>query len=264
MNKPKMISKVAAFGAASVVLLAGNAQATEIRVIATGAISGAFAQLVPKFESETGHKLVISWGPSLGTSPDAIPVRLQNGEPVDVVVMVGAALDKQIKDGKFIAASRIDLAQSGIGVGVRKGAPKPDVSSLPALKQTLLNAKSIGYSEGASGNYIANILLDKLGIAEQVKKKSTLVKGKELVGQAIARGEVELGLQQISELRVVPGVDYVGPLPDELQKISTISTAIATHAPHPEAAQALTKFLTSAEASEIYTQSGLDVVSPKK
>lgn len=247
--------KAAALGAA--ILLSGAVQAADIHVIATGALKGAFTRLVPAFEQASGHKLLIAWGPSYGSSPDAIPTRLKNKEPVDVLIMVGAALDQRLGDRKFIAASRADLAQSGIGVGVRKGAPRPDIGSAAALKQALLSAKSIGYSEGASGTYIAGTLLKKLGVSEQVAPKVRVVHGKELVGEVIARGEIELGLQQISELLVVPGVDYVGPLPAELQKMSLISAVIAADAPQMAAAKELMVFLASPAASALFAQSGL-------
>lgn len=246
--------------------LAGAAQAADIHVIATGALKGAFARLAPAFEQASGHKLLIEWGPSYGSSADAIPTRIRNQEPVDVLIMVAPALDQQLAGGKFIVASRADLAQSGVGVGVRKGAPRPDIGSTAALRQALLSAQSIGYSEGASGTYISTTLLKKLGIAEQVAGKTRLVHGKELVGEVIARGEVEIGLQQISELRVVPGVDYVGPLPAELQKISLISAVIARQAPQMAPAKELMAFLVSPAASAMFVQSGLDPVdaAPQK
>jgi molybdate transport system substrate-binding protein len=249
---------------ATTILLSGAAQAADVHVIATGAVKGAFSRLVPAFEQASGHRLIIAWGPSYGSSPDAIPTRLKNQEPVDVLIMVGAALDDRLGDGKFIAASRADLAQSGIGVGVRKGAPRPDISSPAALKQALLNAKTIGHSEGASGTYIAGTLFKKLGISEQVASKVRVVHGKELVGDVIARGEVELGLQQISELMVVPGVEYVGPLPAELQKTSLISAVAAADASQAAAAKEFLLFLASPAASTMFAQSGLIPVKPPK
>ncbi|TFE42304.1 ABC transporter substrate-binding protein [Paraburkholderia dipogonis] len=247
--------------ATTAALVSIQAQATEIQVLATGAVSGAFSKLVPLFERETGDTVHLSWGPSFGASKDALPVRIRNGEPVDVVIMVGSALDQQINAGQFVASTRVDLAQSGIGVGVRAGASKPDIRSAQALKATLLNARSIGYSEGASGTYIAGTLLRKLGVADQVSGKTVLVKGKELVGEAVARGDVEVGLQQISELRAVPGVDYVGPLPANLQKSSLISAAIATNSPARISAKAFLAFLSSPESAQALIQSGLDPIT---
>jgi len=234
-----------------------SAKAVEIHVIMSGALNGAFRDLAPQFEQMTGNKIVIAWGPSSGTSPDAIPVRIQNGETADVLIMVGPGLDKLINEGKFSAASRVEIAESRIGVGVRTGAPKPNVGSVAAVKHTLLAAKSIGYSEGASGVYISTELLKNLGIAEQVAGKARKITG-ELVGDAVVRGEIELALQQISELKAVSGVDYVGPLPDEIQKASPIFAAVALHAKEPDAARAFVTFLTSDEAAPALAKSGLD------
>lgn len=248
---------------ATALFLSGTAQAADIHVIATGALKGAFSRLVPAFEQASGHRLVIAWGPSYGSSPDAIPTRLENREPVDVLIMVAAALDERLGDGRFVAASRVDLAQSGIGVAVRQGAPHPDIGSPDTLKRALLAARTIGHSEGASGRYIAGTLFRKLGISDEVAGKVRVVHGKELVGEVIARGEVELGLQQISELMVVPGVDYVGPLPAGLQKTSLVSAVAAAHAPQA-AAKTLLLFLASPAASAMYAQSGLIPVRPPR
>jgi molybdate transport system substrate-binding protein len=240
-----------------VTISASPAKAAEIHAFVTGALTGAFRDLAPQFEQMTGNKIIVAWGPSSGTSADAIPVRLQNGERADVLIMVGPGLDKLINDGKFAAASRVEIAESRIGVGVRAGAPKPDVGSVDAVKHTLLAAKSIGYSEGASGVYISTELLKKLGIAEQIAGKARKITG-ELVGEAVARGEIELALQQISELKTVSGVDFVGPLPEEIQKASPIVAAVALHAKEPDAARAFVTFLSSDEAAPALAKSGLD------
>ena len=239
-------------------LLAGTAQAAEIHVIVTGALTAPFRQIVPAFERATGHKLVIAWGPSAGESKDAIPVRLRSGEPADVVIMIGTALDGLVKQGVFKPALRTDIAQSGIGVGVRVGAPRPDVSSADALRRTLLSAHSIGYSEGGSGVYVSTELLKRLGIADQLAPKMKLVTG-ELVGEAIARGDVEIGIQQISELRAVRGVDYLGPLPGDLQLAAIITAAVSQNAKEAEAARAFVAFLASPEAAKAFTEGGLGV-----
>ena len=251
-----------ASGLAAILLLAGTARADEIHALVTGALTTSLREIVPAFERATGNKLSISWGPSSGTTHEAIPVRIKNGEQADVIVMIGPALDGLVKQGQFKPAERVDIAQSGIGVGVRMGAPKPDVSSRDALKQLLLNAKSIGYSEGASGVYVSTELLKRLGIADEVAPKLKLVTG-ELVGKAIARGEVEIGIQQISEIRAVGGVEYVGPLPDDLQKADIISVAVSRDAQAPEAARAFVAFLSSPAAVQAITNSGLNV-PPKR
>lgn len=247
-----------ALGLTVPLLLAGAAQAAEIHAIVTGALTAPFRQIVPAFERATGNKLDISWGPSAGSSKDAIPVRLRSGEAADVVIMIGTALDALVKQDVFKPVLRSDIAQSGIGVGVRLGAPKPDVGSAEALKQTLLGAKTIGYSEGGSGVYVSTELLKRLGIADQLAPKMKLVTG-ELVGEAIARGDVEIGIQQISELKAVGGVDYLGPLPGDLQLAATVTAAVSQTAKSPEAARAFVTFLKSPEATEAFTNGGLSI-----
>jgi molybdate transport system substrate-binding protein len=241
-------------------LMAETVRAAEIHVVVTGALTAPFRQIVPEFERATRHRLILAWGPSAGESKDAIPVRLRGGEPADIVIMIGAALDSLVKQGVFKPAQRTDIVQSGIGVGVRGGAPRPDVSSADALRQALLSARSIGYSEGGSGVYVSTELLKRLAIADQVASKMKLVTG-ELVGEAIARGDVELGIQQISELRAVKGVDYLGPLPGDLQHASIITASVSQNAKEAEAARAFVAFLTSAVAAKAFTDAGLDVPS---
>ena len=258
MNKMSIATRAVALGLGGLMLFANCSNAAEINAMVTGALTGAFRQLVPQFESESGHKVDIAWGPSSGTSKDALPVRVQSGEPVDILIMISPSLDGLVKKGVFTAASKVDVAVSGVGVGIRAGDAKPDVSSADALKAALLNAGSIGYSEGASGVYVSTELLKRLGIAEQVKDKLRKITG-ELVGEAIARGEVEIGIQQISELRAVHGVDYVGPLPGDLQKSSVISAAVSSQAKEPKAADAFAKFLTSPAAVDAIVNSGLEV-----
>jgi molybdate transport system substrate-binding protein len=242
----------------SVILLHPHAgRSAELHAMVSGALTAAFRDLIPRFEQASGHKVVIAWGPSSGTSPNAIPVRLDAGEKPDVLIMVKASFDRLVDQGKFLAGDRKAFARSLIGVGVKTGLPKPDVGSVEGLRQALLKARSVGYSEGASGVYVATELLDKLGIAAEVMPKARKITG-ELVGEAIARGEVEIGLQQVSELKAVLGVDYVGPLPGEVQKASVMIAACARDGKEPEAAQAFIVFLTSAEAARILANSGLD------
>ncbi|MET4247252.1 substrate-binding domain-containing protein [Bradyrhizobium sp. LA6.7] len=253
----------ATIGIALLSLLMDTARAGEIQAIVSGALTGAFRELTPEYERASGDKVVIAWGPSSGTTRDAIPVRIANGEPVDVLIMVGPALDGLITQGKFRPESRVEIAKSRIGLGVRSGASKPDVGSVDAFKHALLQAKSIGYSEGASGVYISTELLKKLGIADEVASKAKKITG-ELVGEAVARGEVEIGLQQISELIAVNGVDFVGPLPEEIQKASPIVVAISATAKDPKAARSFVSFLSSAPAALLLAKSGLDAVATSK
>jgi molybdate transport system substrate-binding protein len=252
-----VVSTVAAIGMISTAGPPGLARAAEVNAIVSGALTGAFRELIPQFEKLSGHKIIIAWGPSSGTSDHAIPIRIQNKEPADVLIMVGPALDKLIRQAKFTAEYSVNIAESKIGVGVKKGEIKPDVSTVATLKQTLLLAKSVGYSEGASGVYISTKLFKTLGIDGEMAVTAKLVTG-ELVGEAVARGEIDLGLQQISELVAVSGVDFVGPLPDEVQFASPISAAVAQDAKERDAAKAFLDFLMSDEAAPALRKSGLD------
>src|SRR5882757_9677773 len=156
-----------ALGFAAALLLAGGANAAEVRVMISGGLTAAYKVLVPEFERATGHTVLTAYGPSMGTTVTAIPVRLERGEPADVLIMVGYALSDLAKQGKVVAASSVDLVKSPIGMAVRAGAPKPDISSVDALKRTLLAAKSIAYSDSASGVYISTEMFQKLGIADE-------------------------------------------------------------------------------------------------
>jgi molybdate transport system substrate-binding protein len=174
--------------------------------------------------------------------------------------MVGDVLEELVKQGKIISESRVDLARSSIGMAVRAGAPKPDITTVEAFKQAMLRAKSIAYSTSASGVYLATEVFQKLGIADQVKGKSRATGG-EPVGAVIARGEAEIGLQQISELLPVPGIDFVGPLPAEIQKITVFSAGIAAGANNPDAGRALIKFLASPDAASAIAKSAMEPIT---
>jgi molybdate transport system substrate-binding protein len=247
-------------GFAATLLLAHAAQAAEVRVMISGGLTAAFNALVPEFERASGNKVLTAYGPSMGTTVNAIPVRLERGEPADVLIMVGYALGDLIKNGKVIADSRVDLVKSPIGIAVKAGAPKPDIGSSDALKRALLAAKSIAYSDSASGVYVSTEMFGKLGIADDMKSKAKMIPATP-VGEIVARGEAEIGFQQISELKPVSGIDIVGPLPDELQKITVFSAGIATAAKEPEAGKALIKFLASPAARDTIVKSGLDPIA---
>lgn len=244
--------------------LSGAVYAADVHVLATGALSAAFRELAPAYEQQTGNHLIISWGPSYGTSPDALPMRIRSGEAMDVCLMIRPALDEQIRKGKFVPDTRVDIVASRIGVAVQAGMPKPDVSSVDKLRDTLLAARSVAFSEGASGTYITETLFEKLGIADQMKARSVQIKGKELVGTALKRGDAELGLQQISELRAIDGIEYVGPLPEAVQKTSIVSAALAANAKEPAGAAALISYLKTPAASAVLEKTGLDPVQPAK
>jgi molybdate transport system substrate-binding protein len=246
-------------GFAATLLLTGAADAAEVRVMISGGLTAAYNALVPEFERQTGNKVITAYGPSMGTTTNAIPVRLERGEPADVLIMVGYALDDLAKQGKVIADSRVELVKSPIGIAVKSGTPKPDISSADAVKRALLAAKSIAYSDSASGVYVSTEMFQKLGIADAMKDKAKKIPATP-VGEIVARGEADLGLQQIAELRPVSGIDIVGPLPPDLQKITVFSAGIATVSKEPDAGKALIKFLASPAASAAIVKSGMEPI----
>ena len=230
---------------------------TEVKVVTSGAFTAAYLELVPEYERATHNKLATEFGPSMGTTHNAIPVRLERGEPIDVVIMAAPALADLIKQGKVRPYSRVDLVQSKIGMAVKAGAPKPDISTLDALKHTLLEAKSIAYSDSASGVYLSTELFPKLGIADQIKGKSRKIEA-DPVGGVVATGEFEIGFQQISELRPVKGIDIVGELPPGAQRVTVFSAGIPVTSKHPGAAKALIQWLASPAAYPAIKKSGLE------
>src|SRR6195952_4731124 len=239
--------------------IAGAATAAEVRVMISGGLTAAYKALVPEFERSTGHKVLTAYGPSMGTTVNAIPVRLSRGEPADVLIMVGYALGDLVKQGKVMAGTRVDLVKSAIAIAVKSGAPKPDISSAEAGKRALLAAKSVAYSDSASGVYVSTEMFGKLGIADEMKDKARQIAATP-VGEIVARGDAEIGFQQISELQPVPGIDIVGPLPPELQKITVFSAGIASVSREPDAGKALIKFLASPAASAAITRSGMEPI----
>jgi molybdate transport system substrate-binding protein len=250
-----------ALGFVSALLFTATASAAEVRVMISGGLTAAFNALVPEFERQTGNKVLVAYGPSMGTTVNAIPVRLERGEPADVLIMVGYALGDLAKNGKVIPDSRVDLVKSGIGVAVKAGALRPDISSADTLKRALLAAKSVAYSDSASGVYVSSEMFKKLGIENEMKDKARMIPATP-VGEIVAHGDAEIGFQQISELKPVAGIDIVGPLPSDLQKITVFSAGIATGSKEPEAGKALIKFLTSPAAGAEIKKSGLDPIAP--
>jgi molybdate transport system substrate-binding protein len=239
--------------AASALVFAGMANAAEINVVSTQATQEAYLELVAQFEKTSGHKVTTVFTGTLN-----VQKRLADGEAYDLIIMAGPAIDDQIKLGKAVAGSRVDFAKSGTGLAVRKGAPKPDISSADALRKTLLAAKSIGYSTGPSGVYMLSVF-EKLGITDQVKAKLKQSPSGVFVGTLIASGETEVGFQQISELVHFPGIDYVGPLPGDLQRLTVFSAGIHAGAKQADAARALVKFITAPAAASVIKKHGLEL-----
>ena len=237
-------------------LLPAAAQAADVTVMISGGFMSSLKALAPGFESDTGDHVLIVGGPSMGTTENAIPVRLARGEPDDVLIMVGYALDGLIKDGRAAPGSKVDLALSPIGLAVRAGAPVPDISTVDKLRAVLLAAKSVAYSDSASGVYIERELFKKLGIEEQMRSKSRMIPATP-VGEIVARGEAELGFQQKSELLPIPGTVFVGLLPAEVQSVTVFSAGIATGAKEPQEGRRLIRYLASAEAASVLAKMGL-------
>jgi molybdate transport system substrate-binding protein len=238
-------------------LSATAAAAQDLHVMTSGGFTAAYRELLPQFEGTSGITVATAFGASLGGAPDSIPSRLDRGEPVDVVILAADALDELVRRGHVRPGSRADLVRSTIGMVVRKGAAKPDISSVEALRRTLLRASSIAYSASASGTYLATELFPRLGVAEQIQRKSRRIES-ERVAAVVARGDAEIGFQQVSELLPEPGVDYVGPLPESVQRVTVFAAGIATRARNVDAARALIAFLASPAARPAIEKSGLE------
>jgi molybdate transport system substrate-binding protein len=261
MRTTSLISRRAALLVACMLISVRIAAADDVRVMTSGTFTAAFLELRPQLERSLKVKIVTT-ATSMGVGSDSIPSRVERGEAVDVVIVADDALNELIKNGSVLANSRVELARSGIGMAVRKGAPKPDISSVDGLTRTLLQAKSIAYSASVSGRYLTTELFLRLGIADQVMGKSRRI-DRERVGAVVARGEAEIGFQQISELLPEPGIDYVGPLPPEVQRVTVFSAGVATSSKNADAARALIRFLASSEAAGIVVKSGLEPIVPR-
>jgi molybdate transport system substrate-binding protein len=242
----------AALGAASLFIFAAAAGAAEIKVLSTQATEEAYRELVPQFEQASGNKVTTVFTGTLDANK-----RLAAGESYDLLIMSAPSIDEHIKDGKVMPGSRVDLAKSGVGVAVKAGAPKPDISTTEALKKALLAAKSIGYSTGPSGVYMIG-LFQRLGIADEVKPKLKQTPTGVFVGSIIASGEAEIGFQQVSELSHFAGIDFIGPLPADIQRFTTFASGIMAGAKEADAAKALVKFITSPNAAAAYKKRGME------
>jgi molybdate transport system substrate-binding protein len=221
---------------------------------------GVYSELGPMFERASGHRLVTTRGPSMGDSPESIPARLARGEAADVVILDGGAADELGRRGLLRADSKSVLARSLIGMVVREGAAKPDIGSVEAFRNTLLATRSIAYSDSGSGTYLSATLFPKLGVAAEVAGKSRKVRGPpsgEPVAAVVARGEAEIGFQQVSELIRAPGITFVGTIPAEVQPGFSFAAALTSAVREPEASGALIRFLASSEAAPVISRAGL-------
>jgi molybdate transport system substrate-binding protein len=236
---------------------AGPATAAEINAFISTAIKAATDELLPPFERASGHTIRASYAPSGALIP-----RFERGAPVDIFLTDSTAIDELIRQGKVLPG-RIDLVSTGIGIAVRKGTPKPDVSTPEALKRALLAAKTVGYASAAGGSITGphiQAVFQRLGIAEQMTPKTKLSAGgpNGRVSVLVSSGKAEIGLQQVSELMSNPDVEVIGMLPAELQQTTIYSAGITTSAKQVEAAKALIKALTAPSAAPIYKAKGLD------
>ena len=242
--------------AVALFIAAIGAYAQELRVATSGGSAAALETLGRAYQSRTGTKVTLIQGASMGQTPEAIPNRLARGEPIDVLVMVASALDDLDKAGKIEPDSKVVLARSLIAAAVKAGAPKPDIATVDGLRQALLNAKSVAYSDSASGVYLSTTLFSKLGIAEQMKGKARQIPGTP-VGEVVARGDVELGFQQYSELKPIAGIDILGPIPESVQLVTLYSAAVVRGSSNAGAARAFIDFLSSPAAAEAIRDTGL-------
>jgi molybdate transport system substrate-binding protein len=222
----------------------------------SGGFLPAFLQLAPRFERERSIKIITVRGPSMGESPQSISNRLRRGEAADLLIMAEDALDQLLQQGRALGTTRTPLANSLIALAVKAGQGTPDISSIEGLRSALLQAKSVAVSESASGLHLVNRVFPQLGIADEMRGKTRAVRG-EPVGALVARGEAEIGLQQLSELQSVPGLAVAGILPREVQKVTVFAGAVAAQSKAAGDASALLRFLASSEASEVIQGTGL-------
>jgi molybdate transport system substrate-binding protein len=240
-------------------LMASAAQSAELKIFGSRVTKVIVGELGPPFTKATGLTPVV-----VADVAAVMKRRIEAGEPFDMAVLVNFQTDDLIKQGKLIADSRADIMSSGIGVAVKRGAPKPDISTVEALRKTLLAAKSIAYSDSSSGTYLSTVGFKKLGVAEAVAGKSRKVRGPptgEPVAAVVARGEAEIGFQQVPELINVPGADFVGRVPAEIQPPTYFVGVLTKTAQQPEAAVALLRFLSSQDAVPVITKAGLTPVA---
>ena len=255
MNLKRSVILALVFSA--LVATAGVGAPAEIRVWTTRAIATVLAEVGAEFERETGHRLIIS-----SDLPPAFLRRANAGEPFDVLITGSSPLDEWIRDGRIVASSRSVIARSGIGVEVRAGAAKPDISSVEAFKRALLNARSIAFLRVGSGMYLAD-LLERLGIAGAIAPKVTRPET-DIVSELVAKGEIELGMTVITQIMTTPGVELVGPLPADVQSYVTFVAGVGSESKIPEAGRQLITFLTGPRAVAVIKAQGMELAPTEK
>ena len=247
-----MNMKSVAAAACGLVMLCGYVQAGEVKVLASGAVKEAALELFPQFEKTSGNTVAVTWAGTVD-----IKKRIATGEVFDLVIVASPELDTFAKDGKIVAGSKVDLVRSSIGVAVKAGASKPDLKSSNDLKKALLAAKSVGYSTGPSGVYLVS-LFEKMGIATEVKAKAKVTQPGVPVASLIRSGDAEIGFQQVSELIHEAGIDFLGPIPADVQNITVFSSGVPSGAKAQVEARALQKFLTAPAAAPVIKKHGLE------
>lgn len=242
--------------AACSLLLSQPVKAAEVRMLAAGAVKEIFLELLPQFESTSGHKVTPTW-----TGSADIRKRIEAGEAFDLVVVGVRDIDAFVKNGKIVPGSRVDIAATGVGAAVKAGAPKPDISSSEAVTKALLSARMVAYSTGASGVYMQR-LFERLNIADQMKTRSKQPAPGTRVAQLIASGEADLGFQQVSELIHEPGIDFLGPLPADIQNVTVYSSGVHADSKLAETARALQAFLSAPAAAPVIRKHGMEPGRP--
>ena len=251
MNIKMLATAVIGFAA---LMTTASIRAAEIKVLASNGVREALLELAPGFERATGNRLVITFGLAA-----ALKRQIEGGEAFDLAILTSAGIDDLAKQGKVDAGSRTPIARSGVGIGIKKGGPRPDIRTPGALKRTLLAAKSITWAkEGASGIYFAS-LLERIGIADQIKPKAVVAASGAEVGKLVAGGKVELGVILVNELMAAPGVELLGPLPGELQNYTVFHAGVGVGSKDSSAAKALIKFLTTPAAGAVFKKKGQEV-----
>lgn len=237
-------------------------KARELHVVTSGGFTAAFEALAKQYERDTGVHVVTEHGPSMGDTPQAIPARLARHEDADIVILARSGLDKLSAAGTVTGGTVTDLGLSKIAVAVKAGAPVPNISTPDAVRDTLIHAKSVAWSDSASGVYIQSTMLDRLGITDQVRPKGRMIPATP-VGKIVAEGQAEIGFQQLSELKPVKGIRIVGLIPETLQKVTAFSAGVVAYSPRQAEARRLIAYLASPKAYPIIRDSGLEPASQK-